>query len=151
MAFPFNTTSTKNTYMLFTGWEVHIGKNCDWGLNMLTEAYDNFGKSLAIFRIFWKSSETVQKCFPSFLWFFKIFGNLQKRSEIYGNFRKIFGNGSEVIFRCFYDFLKFLENLRKCSENFGNSSKVIFRCFYYFLIFLKMAPRYKPPVFSPRL
>ena len=27
-----------NTYMLFTGWEVRIGKNCDRGLNMLTEA-----------------------------------------------------------------------------------------------------------------
>ena len=38
MVFPFNTTSTKNTYMLFTGWEVRIGKNCDRGLNMLTEA-----------------------------------------------------------------------------------------------------------------
>ena len=24
--------------MLFTGWEVRIGKNCDRGLNMLTEA-----------------------------------------------------------------------------------------------------------------
>ena len=35
MVFPFNTTFTKNTYMLFTGWEVCIGKT---GLNMLTEA-----------------------------------------------------------------------------------------------------------------
>ena len=38
MVVPFNTTSTKNTYMLFTGLEVRIGKNCDRGLNMLTEA-----------------------------------------------------------------------------------------------------------------
>ena len=38
MVVPFNTTSTKNTYMLFTGWEVRIGKNCDRGLNMLAEA-----------------------------------------------------------------------------------------------------------------
>ena len=52
-----------------------------------------------------------------------------------------FGNGSKVIFRCFYDFLKFSENFRKCSEIFGklrkrsNVSKVIFRCFYDFLKF----------------
>ena len=55
------------------------------------------------------------------------------------------GNGSKVIFRCFYDFLKFSENLRKSSEvfgnprkfseNFGNGSKLIFRCFYDFLRF----------------
>ena len=58
-----------------------------------------------------------------------------KSSEISGNFRKLrkrfkpvfeelkrfmkplenFGNGSKVIFRCFYDFLKFSENLRKSS------------------------------------
>ena len=41
-----------------------------------------------------------------------MFGNLQKFSEN-------FGNGSKVIFRSFYDFLKFSENLRKCSEIFG--------------------------------
>ena len=56
-----------------------------------------------------------------------------------------FGNASKVVFRCFYDFLKFLENLRKFSEvfgnlpkfseNFGNASKAIFRCFYDFLKF----------------
>ena len=54
-----------------------------------------------------------------------------------------FGNSSKVFSRCFYDFLKFSENLRKSSEvfgnprkfseNFGNGSKVIFRCFYDFL------------------
>ena len=38
MVVPFNTTSTKNTHMLFTGLEVRIGKNCDRGVNMLTEA-----------------------------------------------------------------------------------------------------------------
>ena len=67
-----------------------------------------------------------------------MFGNLRKFSENYGN-------GSKVIFRCFYGFLKFsenlrksskvFENLRKFSENFGNGSKVTFRCFYDFLIF----------------
>ena len=45
----------------------------------------------------------------------------------------------------FYDFLKFLENLKKSSEvfgnlwkfseNFGNGSKVIFRCVYKILKF----------------
>ena len=67
-----------------------------------------------------------------------MFGNLRK-------FLENFGNGSKVIFRCFYGFLKFsenlrksskvFENLRKFSENFGNGSKVTFRCFYDFLIF----------------
>ena len=37
--------------------------------------------------------------------------------------------------RCFYDFLKFQQDLRKFSENFGNGSKVIFRCFYGFFKF----------------
>ena len=59
--------------------------------------YENFGKSLPIFGNVWKTSETTQKCFPMF-----------------------------------YDVLKFSENLRKFSENFGNGSKVIFRCFYDF-------------------
>ena len=45
--------------------------------------------------------------------------NLRKSSEVFGNLRKFsenFGNGSKVIFRCFYDFLKVSENLRKSSE-----------------------------------
>ena len=33
------------------------------------------------------------------------------------------GNGSKVIFRCFKDFLKFSESLRKSSEVFGNLRK----------------------------
>ena len=74
--------------------------------------------------------------------FFKISG---KSSEIFGIVQKTSENDSKVIFRCFYDFLKFLENLRKlsevfgklrnCLENFRNGSKVIFRCFYDFLKF----------------
>ena len=93
----------------------------------------------------------------------KTYGNFGKSSEISANFRKLrkrfkpvfeehkrfmkllenFGNSSKVFSRCFYDFLKFSENLRKSSEvfgnprkfseNFGNGSKVIFRCFYNFL------------------
>ena len=47
-----------------------------------------------------------------------MFGNLRKFAE---NFR----NGSKVIFRCFYDFLKFSENLRKSSEIFGKFPDVI--------------------------
>ena len=60
-------------------------------------------------------------------------------------FSENFGNGSKVIFRCFYAFLRFSENLRKSSEvfgnlqkfseNFGNGSKVIFKRFYNFLKF----------------
>ena len=98
----------------------------------------------------------------------KTYGNFGKGSEISANFRKLkksfepvfdklkcfmkrlenFGNGSKNIFRYFYDFLKFSENLqkssemlgnlRKLSENFGNGSKVIFRCFYNFKNFSKI-------------
>ena len=39
-------------------------------------------------------------------------------------FSENFGNGSKVIFRCFYDFLKFSENLRKSSEVFENRRKI---------------------------
>ena len=93
---------------------------------------------------------------------------LTEASGLFGNLRKFlenFGHNSKVIFRCFYDILKFTENLRKSSEvfrnfrkfseNFGNGSKVIFRCFYDFLIFLKnapwiYAPGYKSPDISPQ-
>ena len=46
--------------------------------------------------------------------------------EVFGNLRKFvenFRNSSKVIFRCFYDFLKFSENLWKSSEVFGNLRK----------------------------
>ena len=53
-----------------------------------------------------------------------------------------FGNSSKLFSRCFYDFLKLseklrkssevFETLRKFSENFGNGSKVVFRYFYDF-------------------
>ena len=95
----------------------------------------------------------------------KTYGNFGKSSEISANFRKLrkrfkpvfeelkrfmkllenFGNSLKLFSRCFYNFLKFSENLRKSSdvfgnlrefsENFGNGSKVIFRCFYDFLKF----------------
>ena len=83
---------------------------------------ENFRKSLEVFgsiREFRKTSETVQKCFPDVLLIFENFPN------IFGNLRKCskkIGNGSKVIFRCFYDFLKFSENLRESSEVFAKSS-----------------------------
>ena len=59
---------------------------------------------------------------------FKIF---EKSLEVFGSVRKLNlrkfsenrGNGSKVVFRCFNDFLKFSENLRKSSEVFGNLRK----------------------------
>ena len=75
----------------------------------------------------------------------KTYGNFGKTSEISVNFRKLrkhfkpvlgelkrfmkllenFGNSSKVFSRCFYDFLKFSENLWKSSEVFGNIQKFI--------------------------
>ena len=62
----------------------------------------------------WQSSETfgnLQKKFKSVFYrfydFLKFSENLRKSSEAFGNLRKFsenFGNGSTVIFRCFYDF-----------------------------------------------
>ena len=43
-----------------------------------------------------------------FYGFLKSSKNLQKSSEVFGYLRKFsenFGNGSKVVFRCFYDFL----------------------------------------------
>ena len=62
---------------------------------------------------FWKTSETVQKFFPDVFMIFKIFRNLR-------NFLENFGNGSKVIFRCYYDILNFSKNLRKCSQIVGD-------------------------------
>ena len=60
--------------------------------------------------------------------FKSVFEELKRFMKLLENF----GNSSKVFSRCFYDFLKFSENLRKFSENFGNGSKVIFRCFMIF-------------------
>ena len=93
---------------------------------------------MAIFRSFWKSPETIQKCFPSFYDFLKFSENLRKSSEAFGNLRKFsenFGNGSEVIFRCFHDFLKVSENLRKSLEIFGKLRKRFKSNFQMFLWF----------------
>ena len=67
--------------------------------------YENFGnasnpflRGLNDLGNFWKTSETVQKCFPDVLGFFKIFRKSSKSSEVF-------------------------ENLRKFSENFGNVQK----------------------------
>ena len=66
MVFPFNTISTKNTYMLFTGWEVRIGKKCDRGLNMLTEASGLFGNLRKFSENFGNGSKVIFRCFHDF-------------------------------------------------------------------------------------
>ena len=73
--------------------------------------------------------------------FSRCFYDFLKFSENLRKFSENFGSGSKVTFRCFYDFLKFLENLRKYSEIFGNGSKVIFRCFKDFLKFSENLPK----------
>ena len=109
---------------------------------------ENFGNSSKVtFRCFYdflKHSENLRKSseifgklgkrfksnFQMFLGFFKIFG---KYSEKFGSVRKsseILENGSKVIFRCFYDFLKLnfrkiFGNLRKSSETIGKFPNVI--------------------------
>ena len=124
--------------MLFTGWEVHIGKNCDRGLNMLTKASGPRSQffpirtdhkpvnNLFIFPPTDKHirgrtrGKAVQGVFhKKDIWkFWKIFGNLQKLLEIFGNSSKVFSHH-------FYYFLKFLENLQKSSEAFGNLRKTL--------------------------
>ena len=78
----------------------------------------SYGKSLAIFGNFWKTSETVQNDF-------KIFG---KSSEAFGIILGIFGKILETVqkcfFRCFFIFLilgktsEIFGSVRKSSENF---------------------------------
>ena len=73
------------------------------------------------------------------------FGNasnlfLRSSNDYFTKLLEHFGNSSKVFSRCFYDFLKFSENLRKCSEIFITFQKtseivqieVIFRCFMIF-------------------
>ena len=71
----------------------------------------------------WKTSETVQKCFPdvfmSFLNFQKIFGSVRKSSEIFGKLRKRFKSNFEM----FLWFFKIFGKLRKSSKVFGNLRK----------------------------
>ena len=95
---------------------------------------ENFGNALNPFWgslknlwNFWKTSETVQKCFPV-VYLFKIFekcseifGSVQKYLEIFGKLRKRFKSN----FQMFYDFFKLLENLRKSSEIFGKFLDVV--------------------------
>ena len=49
-----------------------------------------------------------------------------------------FGNSSKVFSRCFYDFFKFSENLRKSSEIFGKLRKRFKSNFQTFLLFFKI-------------
>ena len=79
------------------------------------------------------------------------FGNasnlfLMSSNDYFTKLLEHFGNSSKVFSRCFYDFLKFSENLRKCSEIFRTFQKtseivqieVIFRCFMVLLNFRKI-------------
>ena len=93
--------------------------------------------------IFWKSSEISVNLRKLRKRFKPVIEELKRFMKLLENF----GNSSKVFTRCFYDFFKFSENLRKSSAvfgnfrrfsgNFGNGSKVIFRCFYDFLKFLE--------------
>ena len=124
------TLSHANIFGKFTGISENFGNASNSFLRNFYKRriYENFGQSLAIFGNFWKTSETAQRCFPLFIKlsdFLKIF---VKSSEIFGSVRKSsenFGDGSKVTFRCFYDFFKFSENLRKCSEIFGKFPDVM--------------------------
>ena len=90
----------------------------------LRQTYGNFGKSSEISANFRKLRKRFKPVFEELKRFMKLLEN--------------FGNSLKVFSRCFYDFLKFSENLRKFSENFGNGSKVIFRRFlWFFKIFWK--------------
>ena len=68
----------------------------------LRKTYRNFGKSSEISANFQKLRKRFKPVFEELKWFMKLSEN--------------FGNSSKVIFRCFDDFLKLLENLRKSSE-----------------------------------
>ena len=99
-------------------------------------------------------SKALHNYFIPCLDLWKTYGNFGKSSEISANFRKLwkrfkpvfeehkrflkllenFGNSSKVFSRCFYDFLKFSENLRKCSEiigNFWKQFKINFQMFLW--------------------
>ena len=66
MVFPFNTTSTKKAYMLFTDWEVRTGKNSDRGLNKLTEASGLFGNLRKFSENFGNGSKVIFRHFHDF-------------------------------------------------------------------------------------
>ena len=56
--------------------------------------------------------------------------NVQISSQVFENLRKFsenFGNGSKVIFRCFYEFLKFSNPLM---TNFHHSAAIVFEFFH---------------------
>ena len=97
-------------------------------LGKFWKIFGNLGKLLEIFG-------NSSKVFANVLWFFKMF---RKSTEAFGNLRifsENFGNGSKAIFRCFYDFLKFSENLRKSSQIFGKLRERFPRNFQMFLWF----------------
>ena len=83
-------------------------------IHMTSCAHENFGNSSKVFSNVFK--------------IFQISENLWKSSEVFGNLRKFsenVGNRSKVIFRCFYDFLKLLENLREIFGTFRKTSETV--------------------------
>ena len=109
----------------------NFGKSSTYGF--LQKLLENFGNNSEVFsRYFYdflkfsenfgNGSKAIFSCFN--LWLFKnfqkIFGNHWKCSEIFRNFRKTLEMVQKVIFRCFHDFLKFSENVRKSLEVFEN-------------------------------
>ena len=120
-----------NKYMLFTSWEVRIGKNCDRGLNMLTEASGPRSQffpirtdhkpvnNLFIFSSNGQAHQEAKQRRAFFIKKMKILENLWQSSETFVNF----GNSSKVFAIAFMIFWKFSENLRKTSEIFGKFRK----------------------------
>ena len=68
----------------------------------LRKTYESFGKSSEIFANFQKLRKRFKPVFEELKRFMKLLEN--------------FGDSSKVFSRCFYDFLKFSENLRLLSE-----------------------------------
>ena len=75
----------------------------------LRKTYESCGKSSEISRNFRKLRKRFKPVLEELKRFMKLLEN--------------FGNSSKVFSRCFYNFLKFSENLRKSSEVFGNLRK----------------------------
>ena len=108
-------------------------------------ASNPFLRSLNDLWNFWKTWETVQKCFPDVFMFFlnfrKIFGNLRNCSEIFGKFRERFKSNFQIFLWFFKIVGKSLEifgSVRKPSEIFEKLRKRFKSNFLMFLIFLKI-------------
>ena len=85
----------------------------------------NFWENLRelVYGNFWKTSETVQKCFSVYGKSLEIFGSVRNFSGIFGKLQKWF---KKFFFRCFYYFLKFSEN--EVFENHRKTSRCDRKC-----------------------